>query len=82
MEIKLKLLKDIQGRIAANLVFNLTELTDIRIIKNNRVFNGKSLLGILVNDLKVNDIITVILENVSDREKTLQAFSELAEVNI
>lgn len=82
MEIKLKLLKDIQGRTAANLVFNLTELTDVRIIKNNRVFNGKSLLGILVNDLKKNDIITIILENASDKDKTLQAFSELAEVNI
>lgn len=80
MELKLKILKDICGRNAANLVFKLAELKDIRITKDGRTFNGKSLLGILANKLTVNDNIIITLEDICDRDKVIKAFKDLAEV--
>lgn len=80
MELKLKILKDICGRNAANLVFKLAELKDIRITKDGRTFNGKSLLGILANKITVNDNIIITLEDVCDRDKVIEAFKDLAEV--
>ena len=80
MELKLKILKDICGRNAANLVFKLAELKDIRITKNGRTFNGKSMLGILANKLTTNDNIIITLEDVYDKDKAIEAFENLAQV--
>ena len=80
MELKLKILKDICGRNAANLVFKLAELKDISITKDGRTFNGKSLLGILANKITVNDNIIITLEDVCDRDKVIEAIKDLAEV--
>lgn len=80
MELKLKILKDICGRNAANLVFKLAELKGIRIAKDGRTFNGKSMLGILANKLTVNDNIIITLEDLNDKDKAIEAFENLAEV--
>ena len=57
MKITYKLNKDIVARTAANLVFNLSEIKSIHIAKGNTCFNGKSLVGILSNNLLSGDII-------------------------
>ena len=70
MELKLKVLKDICGRNAANLVFKLAELKD----------EWAAMLGILANKLTINDNIIITLEDVNDKDKAISAFENLAEV--
>jgi phosphotransferase system HPr-like phosphotransfer protein len=80
MSIKYRLKRDIVSRIAANLVFNISEAKSVHIIKNDRCFNGKSLIGILSNRLSFNDIITIKVEQLKDIEIIKQAFNEIGEV--
>lgn len=61
MSITYRLKRDIVSRIAANLVFDISEAKSVH-IKNERCFNGKSLIGILSNSLRFNDIITIKVE--------------------
>ena len=57
MTIKYELNKDIVARVATQLNFSLNTIKDsIFIIKNERCFNGKSLIGILANNLKKGEI--------------------------
>ena len=77
MKITYKLNKDIVARTAANLVFNLSEITSIHIAKGNTCFNGKSLVGILSNNLLSGDIINVEIEELSDVEKVKEIFNEI-----
>ena len=79
MSIIYKLKKNIVGRTAANLVFNLCEAKGVRIIKKDRCFNGKSLLGILANNLEVNDEISVAIDEACDISIVKKAFQELGE---
>lgn len=60
MTIKYELNKDIVARVATQLNFSLNTIKDsIFIIKNERCFNGKSLIGILANNLKKGEIIEI-----------------------
>ena len=48
------------ARVATQLNFSLNTIKDsIFIIKNERCFNGKSLIGILANNLKKGEIIEI-----------------------
>ena len=77
MKITYKLNKDIVARTAANLVFNLSEIKSIHIAKGNTCFNGKSLVGILSNNLLSGDIINLEIEELSDVEKVKEIFNEV-----
>ena len=77
MKITYKLNKDIVARMAANLVFNLSEIKSIHIAKGNTCFNGKSLVGILSNNLLSGDIINLEIEELSDVEKVKEIFNEI-----
>ena len=77
MRITYKLNKDIVARTAANLVFNLSEIKSIHIAKGNTCFNGKSLVGILSNNLLSGDIINLEIEELSDVEKVKEIFNEI-----
>lgn len=77
MKITYKLNKDIVARTAANLVFNLSEIKSIHIAKGNTCFNGKSLVGILSNNLLSGDIINIEIEDLSDVEKVKEIFNEV-----
>lgn len=77
MKITYKLNKDIIARTAANLVFNLSEIKSIHIAKGNTCFNGKSLVGILSNNLLSGDIINIEIEDLSDVEKVKEIFNEV-----
>ena len=77
MKITYKLNKDIVARTAANLVFNLSEIKSIHIAKGNTCFNGKSLVGILSNNLLSGDIINLEIEELSDVEKVKKIFNEI-----
>lgn len=79
MKIKYILKNDIFSRDAANLCFQLSYAENVRIIKGESCFNGKSLLGILSNRLIKGDIITVIIDRDSDAEITRNAFIELGD---
>ena len=76
MKITYKLNKDIVARTAANLVFNLSEIKSIHIAKGNTCFNGKSLVGILSNNLLSGDIINLEIEELSDVEKVKEIAKE------
>lgn len=77
MNISYKLNKNIVGRTAANLVFALSNIKNVRIIKKDRCFNGASLLGILANNLSENDNIEVVIEDIKDIPIVKEAFQEL-----
>ena len=77
MKITYKLNKDIVARTAANLVFNLSEIKSIHIAKGNTCFNGKSLVGILSNNLLSGDIINLEIEELSDVGKVKEIFNEI-----
>lgn len=77
MKITYKLNKDIIARTAANLVFNLSEIKSIHIAKGNTCFNGKSLVGILSNNLLSGDTINIEIEDLSDVEKVKEIFNEV-----
>lgn len=77
MSILYKLNKNIVGRTAANLVFALSDTKNVRIIKEDRCFNGTSLLGILANNLCENDNIEVIIEDIKDIPIIKEAFQDL-----
>lgn len=80
MSITYRLKRDIVSRIAANLVFGLSEAKSVHIIKDERCFNGKSLIGILSNRLRFNDIITIKVEEAEDIEIIKEAFEGLGDV--
>lgn len=77
MKITYKLNKDIIARTAANLVFNLSEIKSIHIAKRNTCLNGKSLVGILSNNLLSGDIINIEIEDLSDVEKVKEILMKL-----
>ena len=72
-----RLNKQIIGRTAANLVFELSKTKGVRIIKGDRCFNGKSLIGILANNLKEDDVIKISLDSSVDIPIVKEAFNFL-----
>lgn len=78
MKITYILTKDIIGRAATALVFELVKTKGVRITKGDRCFNGKSLLGILSNKLQENDKIEVVLDSSEDTGIVRNGFKEIA----
>lgn len=82
MIIKYKLNKNVINRTAIQLNFLLNTIKNsIFIIKNDRCFNGKSLIGILANNLKNNDIIKIETskENISQIKEIFNTIGEEVE---
>lgn len=79
MIIEYRLNKNIVSRVAIQLNFLLNTIKDsIFIIKDNRCFNGKSLVGILANNLKNNDTIRIETsrENISKMREIFNTVGE------
>lgn len=63
MTLQYKLEKDISSRTATFLCFELNRIKgEVHIKTENKKVSGKSLLGLLVCDLKEDDIITIETE--------------------
>lgn len=74
-----KITKDIVGRTAAQLNWNLNQLSSsIYIInKDDRMVNGKSLVGLLQGGLKANDNITILLDREEDLAKAKTSLNNI-----
>ena len=78
MKLQYKLNRDVVARTATMLNWNLNQLhSSIHIQSNDRVINGKSLLGILSAQYKMGDVITVIFDDEKDLDKIKEIFNEL-----
>lgn len=78
MKLQYKLNRDVVARTATMLNWDLNQLhSSIHIQSNDRVINGKSLLGILSAQYKMGDIITVIFDDEKDLDKIKEIFNEL-----
>lgn len=79
MHITYKLNKDLIGRTAIQLNWNLVKLIgQIYILtQDNRLVNGKSLVGLLSGGFKKNDIIQISLEKEEDLANAKEYFNEI-----
>lgn len=78
MKLQYKLNRDVVARTATMLNWNLNQLhSSIHIQSNDRVINGKSLLGILSAQYKMGDVIIVIFDDEKDLDKIKEIFNEL-----
>lgn len=78
MTITYKLNRDIVARTAAQLNWNLKQVhSSIRIIHEDRVVNGKSLIGIMSANMRFNDIISIVIDEFADIEKIKEYFNEV-----
>lgn len=78
MKLQYKLNRDVVARTATMLNWNLNQLhSSIHIQSNDRVINGKSLLGILSAQYKMGDVVTVIFDDEKDLDKIKEIFNEL-----
>ena len=78
MKLQYKLNRDVVARTATMLNWNLNQLhSSIHIQSNDRVINGKSLLGILSAQYKMGDVITVVFDDEKDLDKIKEVFNEL-----
>lgn len=78
MKLQYKLNKDVVARTATMLNWDLNQLhSSIHIQSDDRVINGKSLLGILTAQYKMGDIITVVFDDENDLDKIKEIFNEL-----
>ena len=80
MKLTYKLKRDIVARTAAMISWDLSQLhSTIHIQSNDRVINGKSLLGVLSGQYRMNDIITIMFDEEKDLEKIKEIFDEVGE---
>lgn len=82
MIVKYYLKENLLQRNAANLSFNLNEISDsIYIYRNNdeRKVNGKSLIGILSGHFLQTDIINVEFNNIENQSRIQEIFNEFGE---
>ena len=78
MTLKYKLYKDIVARTAVQLNWNLKQVrSSIRIIHGDKVINGKSLIGIMSANMRFNDIISIIIDELADVEEIKEYFNEV-----
>lgn len=78
MELTYRLKKDIVARVAANLSWDLSQLhSSVHICNKNRLINGKSLVGVLVADMRLGDKITITYDEPADLERIREIFNEL-----
>ena len=80
MKLIYKLKRDVVARTAAMLSWDLGQLhSTIHIQSNDRIINGKSLIGVLSGQYRIGDIITVIFDEEKDLNKVKEIFEELGE---
>lgn len=78
MKLQYKLNRDVVARTATMLNWDLNQLhSSIHIQSNDRVINGKSLLGILSAQYKMGDIVTVIFDDEKDLNKIREIFNKI-----
>lgn len=78
MKLQYKLNKDVVARTATMLSWDLSHLhSSIHLQSNDRIINGKSLIGVLSAQFKMNDIITVIFDEEKDLNKIKEIFNEI-----
>lgn len=78
MKLTYKLNKDIVARTAAMLSWDLNQLhSSIHIQSEDRVINGKSLVGLLSAQLRMGDTINIVFDEVNDFNKIKEIFNEL-----
>lgn len=76
IKVKILLKEDIVSRKAFELIEQLQKIqSDIFIIKDERSFNGKSLVGILNNNLRYNTTILIKMQ-----EENYQDFLKVKEI--
>ena len=63
-----KINKDLVGRTAAQLNWNLNKLSSSLYIitKEKRMVNGKSLVGLLQGNIRKGDLVTILLDKEED----------------
>lgn len=70
--------KDITSRTATTLNWDLSQaISSVRIVKGDRIINGKSLVDLLLGDLKINDNILVLIENIYDKKLVKEVFDKI-----
>lgn len=80
MKLIYKLKKDVVARTATMLSWDLSQLhSTIHIQSNDRIINGKSLIGVLSGQYRMGDIITVIFDEEKDLNRIKEIFEELGE---
>lgn len=78
MKISYKLDKNIEARVASMLAWDLSQLhSSVHIQLEDRVINGKSLIGILSAQYKAGDIITIVFDEEGDLKEIKEIFNEL-----
>ena len=79
MKLLYKLDKDLNGRTAIQLNWNLEKLLgEIHILTvDNRMINGKSLIGLLSGGFKLNDTIQISIEKEEDLTSAESYFNEI-----
>lgn len=79
MNMTYKLQRDVVSRTATMLAWNLKTLNSaIRIVHNESVINGKSLVGILSTYMRAGETITVVVDELEDVNEVQEIFSEIA----
>lgn len=83
MEIKYKFKKDVVSRAAAQLSWKLSQLhSSIHLLGNDRVVNGKSLVGVLSASYRMGDEVTITFDDEQDLIKIKEIFNEIGgEIN-
>lgn len=78
MKLQYKLNKDVVARTATMLSWDLSRLhSSIHLQSNDRIINGKSLIGVLSAQFKMNDIITVIFDEEKDLNRIKEILNEI-----
>ena len=78
MTLTYRLDRDIVARTAAQLNWNLKQIpSSIRIIHGDRIVNGKSLIGIMSANMRFDDTISVIIDDIEDMDKVKEFFDEV-----
>lgn len=79
MNMTYKLQRDVVSRRATMLAWNLNSLhSAVRIVHNENVVNGKSLIGILNTYMRAGETITVVVDELEDVDNVKEIFDEFA----
>jgi phosphotransferase system HPr (HPr) family protein len=78
MEIKYRFKRDVVSRAAAQLSWQLSQLhSSIHLLGNDRVVNGKSLVGVLSAQYKMGDEVTITYDDNDELAKIKEIFNEI-----
>lgn len=79
MSIQYRLKKDLTGRAATQLNYNLNGLKSSVSLIRDVVINAKSLVGILSGGFKQGEVITVLFDRDNESEAICEYFNEVGE---